>query len=140
MNIYEKYSVNGVFDTNCLEEALTDLGISKNLINQVLIRSSINSLTKEFVERLKSLDENENPTNMVLEFFLMADTMKPITCDKTKLSELTGLTERMIDEKRRRREIPYFQLSGQAGRGKKIIVYDPYKVMMVLEEKKVEAV
>ena len=119
---------------------LMDLKINSNLIEQIKIRVSISSLTKEFIEKLKRTDESDNHINIILEFFLLADRMKPISCDKKTLSKLTGLTERMIDEKRRARQIPFIQLSGGNESGRKIIVYDPIEVKNYLYDEKVKAI
>ena len=67
-----------------------DLKINSNLIEQIKIRVSISSLTKEFIEKLKRTDESDNHINIILEFFLLADRMKPISCDK-KTQNLQGL-------------------------------------------------
>ena len=123
-----------------LEKMLQDLNIEQNLINQIIIRYSTSNLTKAFIEELKKLKENDNPINLILHFFLLADKMKPISCDKKTLSKLTGLTERMIDEKRRARQIPFIQLSGGNESGRKIIVYDPIEVKNYLYDEKVKAI
>lgn len=135
MTFFDKYSVHGKFTNYSLESMLKDLNVSSKLINDVLIRHSVSSLTKEFIEQLKNTDENDNVLNVVLEYFLRADKTKPIACNKKQLSNITGLTERMIDEKRRAGQIPYIQLSGNDGTGRKIIVYDPQQVAMVLNKK-----
>lgn len=140
MTIYDKYSVNGAFNSNCLQTVLEDLEISPELINEVIIRASVNSLTKELIERLKSADEKDNILNMILEFFLMAETLKPETCNKQKLSELTGLSTRQIDERRRRREIPCIELTTGSGFKKKTYLYDPRKVMIVLKQHEVRTI
>ena len=123
-----------------LEKMLQDLNIEQNLINQIIIRYSTSNLTKAFIEELKKLKENDNPINLTLHFFLLADKMKPISCDKKTLSKLTGLSERMIDEKRRARQIPFIQLSGGNESGRKIIVYDPIEVKNYLYDEKVKAI
>lgn len=135
MTFFDKYSVRGKFTNYSLESMLKDLDIAPKLISDILIRHSVSSLTKEFIEQLKKTDENENVLNICLEYFLLADKTKPISCNKKQLSTITGLTERMIDEKRRAGQIPYIQLSGPDGIGKKIIVYDPQQVAMVLNKK-----
>jgi uncharacterized protein (UPF0128 family) len=135
MTFFDKYSVHGNFTNYSLESMLKDLNVSSKLINDVLIRHSVSALTKEFIEQLKKTDENDNVLNVVLEYFLRADKTKPIACNKKQLSNITGLTERMIDEKRRAGQIPYIQLSGNDGTGRKIIVYDPQQVAMVLNKK-----
>ncbi|MGD9901774.1 MAG: hypothetical protein AB7S47_00150, partial [Desulfurella sp.] len=112
MTFFDLYSVKGKFDNYSLESMLKDLGIKQTLINELIIRNAISSLTKEFIEQLKNTDENDNVLNVVLEYFLRADKTKPISCNKKQLSTITGLTERMIDEKRRAGQIPYIQLSG----------------------------
>jgi hypothetical protein len=136
MKLFDKYSQNGFFN---LENMLKDLDINPNLINEIIIRYSISSLTKEFIEKLKKADENENIQNIILEYFLLADKMKPITCNKLTLSKLTGLSERQIDERRRARELPFIQLTGTNGSGRKIIVYDPFEVSKYLQQDKVKA-
>ena len=123
-----------------LEKMLQDLNIEQNLINQIIIRYSTSNLTKAFIEELKKLKENDNPINLTLHFFLLADKIKPISCDKKTLSKLTGLSERMIDEKRRARQIPFIQLSGGNESGRKIIVYDPIEVKNYLYDEKVKAI
>ena len=123
-----------------LEKMLQDLNVEQNLINQIIIRYSTSNLIKAFIEELKKLKENDNPINLILHFFLLADKMKPISCDKKTLSKLTGLTERMIDEKRRARQIPFIQLSGGNESGRKIIVYDPIEVKNYLYDEKVKAI
>ena len=123
-----------------LEKMLQELNIEQNLINQIIIRYSTSNLIKAFIEELKKLKENDNPINLILHFFLLADKMKPISCDKKTLSKLTGLSERMIDEKRRARQIPFIQLSGGNESGRKIIVYDPIEVKNYLYDEKVKAI
>ena len=140
MKLFDKYSINGIFTNYSLESMLKDLNIDFKLVNEIIIRASISSLTKELIEKLKKLDEKDNPINIILEFFLLADRMKPISCDKKTLSKLTGLTERMIDEKRRARQIPFIQLSGGNESGRKIIVYDPIEVKNYLYDEKVKAI
>ena len=119
---------------------ISDIKKDFKLVNEIIIRASISSLTKEFIEKLKRTDESDNHINIILEFFLLADRMKPISCDKKTLSKLTGLTERMIDEKRRARQIPFIQLSGGNESGRKIIVYDPIEVKNYLYDEKVKAI
>jgi hypothetical protein len=140
MTLFEKYSINSNFTNYSLESMLRDLNISENLINEIIIRCSISSLTKEFIKKLKELDEKENPLNLILEFFLLADKMKPICCNKKTLSKLTGLSERQIDEKRRARKLPFIQLSGGNEAGRKIIVYDPIEVKKHLYKDKVKVI
>jgi hypothetical protein len=140
MKLFEKYSINGNFTNYCLESMLKDLNIEPKLINEIIIRNSISSLTKEFIEKLKKTDEKENIFNIILEYFLLADKMKPISCNKQTLSKLTGLTERQIDEKRRARKLPFIQLSGGNDSGRKIIVYDPIEVVEYLHKDKVKVI
>lgn len=140
MKLFDKYSENGTFTNQSLENMLRDLGLSEHLINEIIIRSSISSLTKEFIEKLKKTDEKENIFNIVLEYFLLADKMKPISCNKQTLSKLTGLSERQIDEKRRARQLPFIQLSGGNEAGRKIIVYDPIEVINYLHKDKVKVI
>lgn len=66
--------------------------------------------------------------------------MKPITCNKQTLSKLTGLSERQIDERRRAREIPFIQLSGSNGSGRKIILYDPYEFKNEIDKNRVRTI
>lgn len=141
MKLFEKYSVNGNFTNYSLESMLKDLNIDYKLINEIIIRNSISSLTKEFIEKLKKTDESDNHINLILEFFLLADRMKPICCDKKTLSKLTGLSERFIDNERRAGNIPYIQLSGTKDErgGRKVIIYDPIEVTNYLQKDKVQA-
>lgn len=127
---------------NSLEKMLKNLKIEETLIKQIIIRYSTSKLTKTFVEELKKLKEDENPINLILHFFLLADKMKPITCDKKTLSKLTGLSERMIDERRRARQLPFIQLTGSFDEkgGRKIIVFDPDEVINYLYSEKVRAI
>ena len=140
MKLFEKYSINGNFTNYCLESMLKDLNIEPKLINEIIIRNSISSLTKEFIEKLKRTDEKENIFNIILEYFLLADKMKPISCNKQTLSKLTGLTERQIDERRRARQLPFIQLSGGNESGRKIIVYDPIEVSDYINKDKVKVI
>jgi hypothetical protein len=140
MKLFEKYSINGNFTNYCLESMLKDLKIEPKIINEIIIRNSISSLTKEFIEKLKKADEKENIFNIILEYFLLADKMKPISCNKQTLSKLTGLTERQIDEKRRARKLPFIQLSGGNESGRKIIVYDPIEVIDYIHKDKVKVI
>ena len=121
-----------------LEEMLQDLNIEQSLINQIIIRYSTSNLTKAFIEELKKLKENNIPINLILHFLLLAEKMKPISCDKKTLSKITGLSERTIDEKRRAGHIPYIQLSGTTDEkgGRKSIVFDPFEVMQYLNRNK----
>ena len=140
MKLFEKYSINGNFTNYSLESMLKDLNIDSKLIDEIIIRNSISSLTKEFIEKLKRTDEKENIFNIILEYFLLADKMKPISCNKQTLSKLTGLTERQIDEKRRARQLPFIQLSGGNESGRKIIVYDPIEVKSFISKDKVRVI
>ena len=140
MKLFDKYSINGNFTNQSLENMLRDLGLSEQLINEIIIRNSISSLTKEFVEKLKKTNESDNHMNLILEFFLLADRMKPISCNKQTLSKLTGVTERQIDEKRRARQLPFIQLSGGNESGRKIIVYDPIEVKDYIQKDKVKVI
>ncbi|RXK00455.1 hypothetical protein CRU98_04665 [Arcobacter sp. CECT 8986] len=137
MTLYEKYSIEGIFS---LETMLNDLNIDTKLINEITIRYSTSTLLKEFIEKLKKTNENENIQNIILEFFLIADRMKPITCNKKTLSKLTGLSERQIDERRRAREIPFIQLTGSNGSGRKIILYDPYEFKNEIDKNRVRTI
>ena len=138
MKLFDKYSVNGNFTNYSLESMLKDLNIDSKLINEIIIRNSISSLTKEFIEKLKKTDESDNHINLILEFFLLADRMKPLFCDKKTLSKL--LSERQIDEKRRARKLPFIQLSGGNETGRKIIVYDPVEVTNYIHKDKVKVI
>lgn len=140
MKLFEKYSINGNFTNYSLESMLRDLSLSEHLISEMIIKNSISSLTKEFIEKLKKTDDTDNHINLILEYFLLADKMKPISCNKQTLSKLTGLTERQIDEKRRARAIPFIQLSGGTEAGRKIIVYDPIEVANYIHKDKVKVI
>lgn len=140
MKLFEKYSINGNFTNYSLEKMLKDFNIDINIVNEIIIRNSISSLTKEFIEKLKKIDEKENILNLLFEYFLLADRMKPISCDKQTLSILTGLTERQIDERRRARQLPFIQLSGGNESGRKIIVYDPIEVKNYMNKDKVKVI
>lgn len=140
MKLFDKYSVNGNFNNYSLKSMLKDFSIAPELINELIIRNSISSLTKEFIENLKQIDEEEDITNLLLHFFLLADKMKPITYNKEMLSRLTGLTERQIDERRRADAIPYIQLTGINNKkgGRRIILFDPYEVTLALKKYEVK--
>lgn len=140
MKLFDKYSENGNFTNQSLENMLRDLGLSEHLISELIIKNSISSLTREFIEKLKKTDETDNHINLILEYFLLADKMKPISCNKQTLSKLTGLTERQIDEKRRARQLPFIQLSGGNESGRKIIVYDPIEVSDYILKDKVKVI
>ena len=98
MKLFEKYSINGNFTNYSLESMLKDLNIDSKLIDEIIIRNSISSLTKEFIQKLKKTDESDNHINLILEFFLLADRMKPISCVIKTLSKLTGLSEMLAPE------------------------------------------
>ena len=140
MKLFDKYSINGIFTNYSLESMLKDLHIDFKLVNEIIIRASISSLTKEFIEKQKRTDKTNNHIKIIKKKKKQADKMKPISCDKKTLSKLTGLTERMIDEKRRARQIPFIQLSGGNESGRKIIVYDPIEVKNYLYDEKVKAI
>lgn len=140
MTLFDKYSINSNFTNYSLESMLRDLGLSEHLISEMIIKNSISSLTKEFIEKLKKTDETDNHINLILKYFLLADKMKPISCNKQTLSKLTGLSERQIDEKRRARKLPFIQLSGGNDSGRKIIVYDPIEVVEYLHKDKVKVI
>lgn len=140
MKLFDKYSENGNFTNQSLENMLRDLGLSEHLISELIIKNSISSLTREFIEKLKKTGETDNHINLILEYFLLADKMKPISCNKQTLSKLTGLTERQIDEKRRARQLPFIQLSGGNESGRKIIVYDPIEVSDYILKDKVKVI
>ncbi len=60
MTLFDKYSVNGKFENYSLESMLLDLNISKKMVDEIIIRYSTSSLLKEFIEKLKKTNENEN--------------------------------------------------------------------------------
>lgn len=134
----EKNEVNN----EMLRDILKKLNINDFIIDQIIVRYYTSNLIKQFLKELTELKESENPINLVLSFFLLADKMKPITCNKKTLSKLTGLTERMIDERRRARKIPFIQLSGKSDEqvGRKIIVFDPTEVTNYLYLEKVRTI
>ena len=66
MNLFDKYSINGNFTNQSLENMLRDLGLSEHLISEIIIRNSISSLTKEFIEKLKKTNESDNHMNLIL--------------------------------------------------------------------------
>ncbi len=138
MTLFDKYSVKGKFENYSLESMLLDLNISKKVVDEIIIRYSTSPLLKEFIEKLKKTNEDENIQNLIMEFFLIADRMKPISCNKKTLAKLTGLSERQIDERRRARQIPFIQLTGSNGIGRKIILYDPLEVINHIYKNKVK--
>jgi len=140
MKLFEKYCVKDDFKEYNLQNMLQNLGVEQNIINEIIIRSSISTFFREFIKELEFLDEDKNPINLALKFLLLADRMKLISCNKEVLSQLTGLTERMIDERRRANKLPYIQLSGGHSEygGRKIIVYDPLEVAKAIYKDKVK--
>ena len=133
----EKNEVNN----EMLRDILKKLNINDFIIDQIIVRYYTSNLIKQFLKELTELKESENPINLVLSFFLLADKMKPITCNKKTLSKLTGLSERTIDERRRARKIPFIQLSGKDEKaGRKIIVFDPTEVTNYLYLEKVRTI
>lgn len=113
-------------DNYKLIEKLKDIGISEDNIYEFLVRKETSPLVKRLLENI--LDNSEDPyylQNQILKLFFLADKMKPITCNKSTLSKLTGLSERQIDERRRARQFDFIQLTGDAGVGRKIILFNP---------------
>lgn len=133
---------NNEVNKEMLRDTLKSININDFIIDQIIVRYYTSNLIKQFLKELTELKESENPINLVLSFFLLADKMKPITCNKKTLSKLTGLSERTIDEKRRARKIPFIQLSGNSDEkaGRKIIVFDPTEVTNYLYLEKVRTI
>ncbi|RLA82967.1 MAG: hypothetical protein DRG78_05700 [Epsilonproteobacteria bacterium] len=125
-------------DNYTLIKKLGSLGFSEDHIYEIIIRKNTSPLIKDFIERIEN-NESFKLEDMLLDYFLMADKMKPITCNKNTLSILTGLSTRQIDERRRARQIPSIQLTGQSGAGRKIILYNPdeFKDMILAPKYKV---
>ena len=139
---YNQYINENDINKDFLKDILKKLKIDDFIIDQIAIRYYTSTLIKEFIKEVTSLKESDNPLNLVLQFFLLADKMKPITCNKQTLSKLTGLSERTIDERRRARKIPFIQLSGNSDEraGRKIIVFDPIEVTNYLYLEKVRTI
>jgi hypothetical protein len=109
-----------------LIEELKDININEDNIYEFLIRKEISPLVKRLLENiLSNSDDPHYLQNQILKQFFTADKMKPITCNKSTLSELTGLSHRQIDERRRARQFEFIQLTGDAGVGRKIILFNP---------------
>jgi len=113
-------------DNYKLIEELRKMNINEDNIYQFLIRKEISPLVKRLLENiLSNSDDSHYLQNQILKLFFTADGMKPITCNKSTLSELTGLSERQIDERRRARQFDFIQLTGDSGVGRKIILFNP---------------
>jgi len=140
MKLYLDYCVNGNFTNYSLKKMLKDFNIAPELIEDLIIRKSVSSLVKEFIEKLKQIDKKKDIFNLLLQFFLLADKMKPITYNKEALSKLTGLSPRQIDERRKADVIPHIQLTGMDSPkgGRRIILFDPYEVTRTLKKYEVK--
>jgi hypothetical protein len=124
-------------DNYQLIEKLKNMGISEDNIYEFLVRKETSPLVKRLLENILNTGEDSYQLkNQILKLFFLADKMKPITCNKSTLSKITGLTERQIDERRRADVIPYIQLTGSNNNkaGRKIILFDPYVVTNTLKK------
>ncbi|RBQ27608.1 hypothetical protein [Arcobacter sp. CECT 9188] len=119
-----------------VEQLLRDIGISQDIINQLLIRSEKSKLIKNLFE---NIHKNQSINiNTIVESLITADKFSLISCNKKTLAKITGLTERQIDNERRAGNIPYIQLSGTTDEkgGRKSIIFDPFEVMQYFEKNK----
>ncbi|MBL3519467.1 hypothetical protein H0A43_03220 [Arcobacter lanthieri] len=119
-----------------VEQLLKDIGLSQDMINQLLIRSEKSKLIKNLFENIYK-NQSIN-INTIVESLITADRFSLISCNKRTLAKITGLSERTIDERRRAGEIPYIQLSGTTNEkgGRKSIIFDPFEVMQYFEKNK----
>ncbi|MFW0695706.1 hypothetical protein ACN09X_04860 [Aliarcobacter butzleri] len=119
-----------------IEQLLKDIGLSQDVINQLIIRCEKSKLIKKLFENIQ---QNQSINiNTIVESLITADKFSLISVNKTTLSNITGLTERQIDNERRAGNLPYIQLSGTDDErgGRKTIIYDPFEVMEYLYQNK----
>lgn len=119
-----------------IEQLLKDIGVSQDVINQLIIRCEKSKLIKKLFEHIQ---QNQSINiNTILETLINADKFSLISVNKATLSNITGLTERQIDNERRAGNLPYIQLSGTDDErgGRKSIIFDPFEVMEYLYQNK----
>ncbi|OCL90605.1 hypothetical protein [Aliarcobacter thereius] len=109
---------------------LKNIGINNEFINSIIVRALTHNKTiNSFLKEIKNAKEEEI-LNITIKYLLKADKLKPISINKTTLSQLTGIKERTLDSLRRNKQIPFIQISGTTGtEGRQIIVYEPEEVM-----------
>ena len=128
--------VKKMLNKSSIEQLLKDIGVSQDVINQLIIRCEKSKLIKKLFENIQ---QNQSINiNTIVESLIYADKFSLISCNKKTLSEITGLTERQIDNERRAGNIPYIQLTGTHDErgGRKSIVFDPFEVIQYLNENK----
>ena len=125
-----------MLNKSLIEQLLKDIGVSQDVINQLIIRCEKSKLIKKLFENIQ---QNQSINiNTILETLINADKFSLISVNKTTLSQITGLTERQIDNERRAGNIPYIQLSGTNDKrgGRKSIIFDPFEVIYYLNKNK----
>lgn len=119
-----------------IEQLLKDIGVSQDVINQLIIRCEKSKLIKKLFENIQ---QNQSINiNTIVESLITADKFSLISVNKATLSNITGLTERQIDNERRAGNLPYIQLTGTKDKrgGRKSIIFDPFEVMEYLYQNK----
>ena len=125
-----------MLNKSLIEQLLKDIGVSQDVINQLIIRCEKSKLIKKLFENIQ---QNQSINiNTILETLINADKFSLISVNKATLSNITGLTERQIDNERRAGNLPYIQLSGTDDErgGRKSIIFDPFEVIQYLNENK----
>ncbi|MFY9072517.1 hypothetical protein [Aliarcobacter butzleri] len=125
-----------MLNKSLIEQLLKDIGVSQDVINQLIIRCEKSKLIKKLFENIQ---QNQSINiNTILETLINADKFSLISVNKATLSNITGLTERQIDNERRAGNLPHIQLSGTDDErgGRKSIIFDPFEVMEYLYQNK----
>jgi len=120
-------------DENTYLDNLTNIGIQKELIHSLMLRNNVNS---EITVLLKALNEKTNMSeimNLFVNTIIKLDVYKPLSYNKSMVSQITGLTHRKIDELRRSSVLKAIILSGSEGAGRKTILFKPSEVEKLLE-------
>jgi DNA-binding Xre family transcriptional regulator len=109
-------------DNNILIDKFRQLGLSEDNIYNFLIRKDTSIKVKNLLEIIEKDTFN---INKILNIFFDVVQLKPITCNKKILSNLTGISERQIDKLRKEKKISFIELSGNDGVGRKTILFNP---------------
>lgn len=135
MKLKKKFAQRGgTFNRVSFDNMLKYMMLKQEHIDELRVKYYTSSMTEKLINELKDLEDNKDLIkhciNIFAKYFILVDSPKTITCDKSTLSKITGLSERTIDERRRSGELPYIQLSDNYSRqgGRKVILFDPIEV------------
>ena len=112
------------------------MGVSEVFVKEILLRDNSSDIINSLIKKLTKTTKTTMIINLLIETILKLDLCEPISFNKKTVSKLTGLTERNIDELRRKKKLEFINLSGNNGVGRKIILYKRSAVRCLLGDLK----